>query len=102
MEDLSQKQEVRKKEDYELQLGVLDILFPWFIPIKGTVWIGSKLKKTAEEEVTDEGKIQEQLLDLQMRFEMDEITEEEYDKGETQLMERLEAIRKYKEEQELV
>ena len=87
-----------EKEDQELGVGLLDILFPFLIPVKGMVWIGSKLKRTAEEEITDEGKIQEQLLDFQMRFEMDEISEEEYDKKEAQLMEKLEAIRKYKEE----
>ena len=88
-----------KKEDYELQLGLLDVVFPWFIPVKGVVWIGSKLKRTAEEDVTDEGRVQEQLLELQMRFEMDEISEEEYDRREDRLMEELESIRKYKEEQ---
>jgi len=90
----------RKEDDYDLELGLLDIVFPWFIPVKGMVWIGSKLKTTAEEEATDEGRVQEQLLNLQMRFEMDEISEEEYDRKETQLMEKLEAIRKYKEEYE--
>ena len=90
---------IKKKDDYELELGLIDVLFPFFIPVKGMVWIGSKLKKTAEEEATDEGGIQEQLLNLQMRFEMDEISEEEYDRKETQLMEKLEAIRKYKEEE---
>ena len=89
----------RKKDDYELQLGLLDVVFPWLIPVKGMVWIGSKLKTTAEEEETDESRIQEQLLNLQMKFEMDEITEEEYDRKETHLMEKLEAIRKYKEEE---
>jgi len=93
-------QQKRKKEDYDLQLGLFDIVFPWFIPVKGMVWIGSKLKRTAQEEATDEGRIQEQLLNLQMKFEMDEISEEEYDRKETQLMEKLEAIRKYKEEYE--
>ncbi len=88
-----------KKEDYELQLGLIDVVFPLFIPVKGIVWIGSKLKRTAEEDITDEGRIQEKLLELQMRFEMDEISEEEYDRGETRLMEELEAIRKYKEEE---
>ncbi len=95
-----QKEETRikKKDEYEFELGLIDILFPFFIPVKGMVWIGSKLKRSAEEEVTDEGRIQEQLLDLQMRFEMDEISEEEYDKKEARLMEQLEVIRKYKEE----
>ena len=88
----------RKDDDYELELGLIDVVFPFFIPVKGMVWIGSKLRKTAEEDITDEGGVQEKLLELQMLFEMDEISEEEYDRRETSLMEELEGIRKYKED----
>ena len=69
-------------------------------PVKLVKWIGEKLRESAEQEVTDESVIQEQLLELQMRYELDEITEEEYVKGEDRLMAKMEAIRKYKEEQE--
>ena len=69
-------------------------------PIKLVKWIGEKLHESAEQEVTDESVIQEQLLELQMRYELDEITEEEYMRGEDRLMARLEAIREYKEEKE--
>jgi hypothetical protein len=66
-------------------------------PIKFTIWIGEKLKDAAYQEMTDESKIHEGLLQLQMRFEMDEINKEEYEKLESQLMEQLETIRKLKE-----
>ena len=69
-------------------------------PVKLVKWVGEKLHESAEQEVTDESVIQEQLLELQMRYELDEITEEEYRKGEDRLMAQLEAIREYKEEQE--
>ena len=78
--------------------GLLDIVFPFFIPVKGVVWIGKKLKDTADAEITDKSKVQEELLDLQMRFEMGEVNEEEYKEKENKLLERLEAIRKYEEE----
>jgi len=81
----------------EIDIGLLDILFPFLLPIKGINFIAKKLHDTAEEELTDASKIQGELLELQMRYEMDEITEEEYDKKEKKLLERLEAIRKYKE-----
>lgn len=81
-----------------IKFGLIDILFPPLIPIKGVAWIGEKLKEKAEAELTDESKVQEELLELQMRFEMDEISEDEYEKGEAKLMKKLEAIRKYKEE----
>jgi uncharacterized membrane protein len=67
-------------------------------PLRFTVWIAEKLKENAYNEMTDESKVHEDLLQLQMRHEMGEISEEEYEKKETRLMERLEAIRKMKEE----
>lgn len=90
-------EEEGKKEEGP-DIGLLDILFPFFIPIKGLVWIGQKLEDTAEQDLTDTGRIQEKLLELQMKFEMDEISEEDYDKKEAELMVQLEVIRKYKEE----
>jgi len=87
-----------KQESQGVGFGLGDILFPFLLPIKGTVWIANKLKETAETEVTDESKVREELLDLQMRFEMGEVNEEEYKKKEEKILERLEAIRKYKEE----
>ena len=38
-------------------------------------------------------------MELQLRFELDEISEEEYEKHEKELLERLDAIRKAKEEE---
>ena len=78
--------------------SLLDVVFPFFIPVKGVVWIGKKFKETADAEITDKSKVQEDLLDLQMRFEMGEVNEEEYKKKESKLLDRLEAIRKYEEE----
>ena len=72
-----------------------DILFS---PIKLTVWLGEKLRDAAYQEMTDESKVHEALLHLQMRFEMEEIGEAEYEKEEHRLMEQLEMIRKMKEE----
>lgn len=67
-------------------------------PIKGLVWVADKLKDMAESEMTDDSRIHEELLELQMRFELDEMTEEEYLSKEAELMDRLEEIRKRKEE----
>ncbi len=72
-----------------------DILFS---PVKLTVWLGKKLHEAAYEEMTDESKIHEELLHLQMRYEMEEIDDETYEKEETKLMDRLEAVRKMQEE----
>jgi len=49
-----------------------------------------KIRDMAEEELWGEDKIKQELLDLQMKLEMDEITEEEYQSAEAALMKRLE------------
>ncbi|MBA3063445.1 MAG: gas vesicle protein GvpG [Atribacteria sp.] len=67
-------------------------------PLKFTVWIAAKLRDSAYQEMTDESRVHEDLLALQMRYEIGEISEEEYEKKEAGLMERLEAIRAMKEE----
>ena len=69
------------------------LLAPVMIP----AWICKKLAEIGETEFTDTGALHEQLLELQMRYELDEIEEEEYLKREAAIMARLEAIRKYKE-----
>ncbi len=67
-------------------------------PLKFTVWIAAKLRDSAYQEMTDESKVHEELLALQMQYEMEEIDDETYEKEETKLMDRLEAIRKMKED----
>ena len=66
-------------------------------PCKMVQWVGDKLYESAEDQLTDSSRVAEQLLELQMRYELDEIGDEEYAQGEAELMAELEAIRKYKE-----
>jgi hypothetical protein len=68
-------------------------------PLKGVIWLGEKINDIAEREVSDEENIKEKFMELQLRFELDEISEEEYTKQEKELMARLEAIREAKEEE---
>lgn len=67
-------------------------------PVNFVVWLSKKIDEVVEKEMSDEGKIKEELMALQLRFELDEISEEEYNKQEKGLLARLEAIRKAKEE----
>lgn len=67
-------------------------------PLKGVIWIGEKLNELVEKEFSDEGRIKEKLMELQLKFELDKISEKEYNKQEAELLERLDAIRKTKEE----
>lgn len=69
-------------------------------PIKGLMFIGEKISEIVDKEQTDEGAIKERLMELQMKFEMDEIDEEEYDRQEEELLKLLEEIRAKKQSEE--
>ena len=66
-------------------------------PVKGVAWLGEKLNEVAERELNDDGLIKQELMELQLRFELDEISEQEYNEKENKLLDRLDAIVKSKE-----
>jgi len=62
--------------------------------------IVEKIADMAEGELYGEDKIKTEIVKLQMMLEMDEITEEQYDKAESILMKRLEESSKRREGEE--
>ena len=66
-------------------------------PLKGVIFIAEKINEVIEKEMSDEGAIKERLMALQLKFEMDEINEEEYDEREDELLKLLENIRAEKQ-----
>jgi len=62
-------------------------------PVNGFKFILSQIQKIADKELNDDTFIKEQLLELQMRLELDEISEEEYREREAELFARLRAIK---------
>ncbi|MBU4369831.1 gas vesicle protein GvpG [Candidatus Parcubacteria bacterium] len=63
-------------------------------PIKGFVYLAKKVQELADEELEDtEEKIKTELLGLQMLFETDQISEEEYQKKEEDVLERLNVLK---------
>lgn len=62
-------------------------------PLKGVIFIANKINEVLEKEMSDEGAVKERLMALQLKFEMDEIDEEEYDRREDELLKQLERIR---------
>jgi hypothetical protein len=62
-------------------------------PITGFKFILGQIQKIADRELNDDTVIKEQLLELQMRLELDEISDEEYREREAELFARLRAIR---------
>ena len=59
------------------------------LPAKGLLSIFTEIYEMAQEELTDEGKIKEDLQRVQTLYETDQITEEDYQKEEAELLERL-------------
>lgn len=60
-------------------------------------WLAKEIAEEAERQEFDEGKLQGQLLDLQMRRELGEIDDEEYAQEERRLLNRLNYIRNTKQ-----
>jgi hypothetical protein len=69
------------------------------LPAKGLMGIFKTIAEMAENELTDESKIKEDLLLIQTLYETDQITDEEYQKRETDLLERLTQVRELQEQQ---
>ncbi len=64
------------------------LLLPW----KGLMGIFKEIQKQADQELSDPEKLREKLLEAQILFEVDKITEEEYLKREKEIMARLNAL----------
>src|SRR5437764_1011329 len=62
-------------------------------PVNGFKFILRQVQQLADKELNDESLIKEQLLELQMRLELAEITEEDYAEAERELFARLRAIK---------
>ena len=62
-------------------------------PLKGLIGVFEKIHQMAKTETSDEKYALEKLMELQLRFEMDEIGEEDFKKEETKLQAKLNVLR---------
>ena len=62
-------------------------------PVNGFKFILRQIQQMADRELNDETVIKEQLLELQMRLELEEISEEDYAAAEAELFARLRAVK---------
>jgi len=67
-----------------------DILF---LPVDGFKFILKQIQQVADGELNDESIIKSQLLELQMRLELEEISEADYKDQEAELFARLRVIK---------
>ena len=68
------------------------------LPFRGFLGILGKIHELADRELNDEAYIQEKLLELQLRYEMDEIDEAEYTQQAALWEAKLNAVRQAEEE----
>jgi hypothetical protein len=61
-------------------------------PVRGTIWIAEQLAAEAERELASESSVRRQLAEAERRFELGELTVEEYEAVEDDLLERLEQL----------
>ena len=62
-------------------------------PVRGTVWLAERIQEQAENELYDESAIRTGLMELEQAREAGELSDEEIDAAENELVERLMAIR---------
>jgi len=73
---------------------LIDLLtLPVTGPIKGLIWIAEKVAEQGDKELYDEDKVGGQLMELELRYDLGEISEEQYLAAEEALLERLRVIR---------
>ena len=62
-------------------------------PVNGFKFIMRQIQELANKELNDDTAIKEQLLELQMRYELEEISDEDYAAAEAELFARLRVIK---------
>ena len=70
---------------------------PIMLPTKGLLFVFDKIREQAETELWDEGKVHQQLLQLQMMLDVGEISEADFYTAEEELLDRLDAIIAHKQ-----
>jgi hypothetical protein len=73
------------------------LFFPISGPVAGLKWSLGKVQNVAEEELTDDAPVKQELMELQMRLELGDIDDAEYLRREAELMARLREVRAWRE-----
>lgn len=74
------------------------LMLPLKLPVSGFNWVMKQIQTMADEELMNDQPWKERLIELQMRLEVGEVTEEEYAEEEQVIFRRLREIRQLREE----
>jgi hypothetical protein len=73
------------------------LFFPIAGPVAGIRWSLNQVIQVAEEELTDDTPVKQELMELQMKLELGDIDDAEYVEREAALMARLREVRAWRE-----
>jgi|tagenome__1003787_1003787.scaffolds.fasta_scaffold20662971_2 hypothetical protein len=62
-------------------------------PVRGTMWVAEKLYDAAEQEANPDVQFRARLETLQIAYELGEMTDDDYEHAEQELVEQFEALR---------
>lgn len=74
------------------------LLFPVLGPLEGITWMGEQLLERASAELDDQENLHKQLLALQLAFDIGDISEEDFEIQEEELLLRIQALEEEAEE----
>jgi hypothetical protein len=79
-------------------MGLLSglVLLP-LAPLRGTIWLAERLAAYAEEQLDDERAIRKLLLEAEAALDAGDLSEEEFDRIEDELLDRIDVVRARKE-----
>jgi hypothetical protein len=73
------------------------LFFPIAGPVAGIRWSLNQVIQVAEEELTDDTPVKQELMELQMKLELGDIDDAQYVEREAALMARLREVRAWRE-----
>jgi len=68
------------------------LLLPHTGPIEGVTWLGEQLLERASQELDEKENLNKRLLSLQLALDLGEISEEEYDEQEEEILLAMQAM----------
>jgi len=77
------------------------LTLPVLGPIEGVIWIGEQIQERVDSEIDDRDNLQKQLLSLQLAFDLGDISEEEFEEKEEELLIKIQALEEAENAEEM-
>lgn len=76
------------------------LTLPVLGPIDGVIWIAEQIQERVDTELDDQENLQKQLLSLQLSFDLGEISEEDFEIQEEELLIKIQAMEESQNQEE--